>query len=147
MAEFWDQVLKGIAVPGLSGLIGVLTGYYVALRSTKYSEQLRVIADFKERLVPFMQEIEATPENDPTIVVEKCVPVLDAYFAICASLLGWHDQKRFAALWDEFKCKDKDGKYNYPIDSWMEKDGDATPAYRHKVLNRFYRIMSFQIKI
>ncbi|MEI8122583.1 MAG: hypothetical protein WCI20_11060 [bacterium] len=147
MNEITDEIVKDFVVPGLSALLGALVGYYVALRTSKYSEQMRVLGDFKTRLVPFIHEIQGAPENDPTSVVEKCVAETDAYFVICASLLDRAGRNGLTKLWDEFKCKNEDGDYDFAIGYWAEANHESVQKSRKTVLDRLHKLMTFEIKI
>jgi len=142
-----EVVTHPIVLSLVSTLLVTLVGIIAARRHRDRERMIDAVSAFGKKLAPSIREIEANPQNDPTIVVEKCIAEMDAEFAVCSAVLNPSNRLRFSHLWDELKCKDEDGNYNYAIDSWMDKDGETTPAYRKKVLDRFHRIISFQIKI
>jgi hypothetical protein len=130
----------------VSGLILALVGSIAARRHRDRERMIDAVSSFGKKISTPIPEIESTPQNDPTIVIEKYIATAETDFAVCSALLDRSNRLRFTQLWEELKCKDKDGNFNYQIDSWTDKDGETTPEYRKKVVNRLHKIIAFEIK-
>jgi len=139
-------MFQNIIVAFLGAFLGLVCGYYTAMRSATRIEAFRIFGQIKERLIGCMLTIQSH-ENCPSEDVERIIPEIEGLMTTLTPYLDFISKRKITIRWCSFVYGDDPKHYDARDTNheYFSSDWEDVKLRRNKVFVRIHKIL--QIKI
>ena len=139
-------MFQNIIVAFLSAFLGLVCGYFTAMRSTTRMEAFHIFGQIKERLINCMLTIRSH-ENCPVDDVERIIPKIECLKTSLIPYLNFRSKRKFMESLDAFAYGNnpqhhdtRDTNHEY-----FSSDRYDVIERRKKVFSRIHNILKIKI--
>ena len=139
-------MFQNIIVASLSAFLGLICGYFTAMRSATRIEAFRIFGQIKERLIGCMLTIQSH-ENCPSEDVEGIIPEIEGLMSSLTPYLDVISKRKINRAWFIFAYGDEPKHYDARDTNYEYFSGDSedVKTRRNKVFIRIHNILKIKI--
>ena len=139
-------MVQNIIIAFLGAFLGLVCGYFTAMRSTTRTEAFRIFGRIREILFQCLLTIRSH-ENCPSEDVERIIPEIEGLLTALTPYLDFLSKRKVRSRWNSFAYgdtpeyyDDRDTTYEY-----FSSDMEDVKIKREKVFHRIHNILTIKI--
>lgn len=139
-------MFQNIIIAFISAFLGLVCGYFTAMRSTTRVEAFHIFGQIREKLLIFMLTIRSH-KNCPSEDVERIIPEIEGLLTALTPYLDILSKRKVLRRWNSFAYGDTPEYYDDrdTTHEYFSGDWEDVKRKREKIFHRIHNILEIKI--